>query len=84
MTKRLTPVQQRIITIIGSKQIHQEEWCESPAMMLTWIAEALEHLLLREIELTATKDNVNLDDLIEEIQNQGAAECKAAAMGSTT
>ena len=76
----LTPVQRRIITALGAKQIHGEQFSEKPQLILTWVTEALELLLLREIERAAVEDNIDIGDgLIEMVQSEGAAAMRAAA-----
>ena len=84
--KGMTPVQRRMVTVIGAKQGREEKFCENPTLACTWMAEALEVLLLREIERAAENDNVDINDggLIEAIQREGAAEMAAAAEAEAT
>lgn len=75
----LTPVRLNMVTVIGAKKVHGDAMIDKPVVALTWLAEAVELLLLREIERAAAEDGVDVSDLTNVVQDTGAAEMRAAA-----
>ena len=67
----MTPTQYKIITLLGAKH-HQAK--SNKKLGNWWMAEALELLLMLEIEREAIKDNVNIDGLFEAVVEVGNKE----------
>jgi hypothetical protein len=67
----MTPTQFKIITLLGAKH-HQAK--NNKKLGNWWMAEALELLLMLEIERVAAKDNVDLNGLLEAVIDAGSKE----------
>ena len=77
--KGVTPVQRRIITLVGAKNLWMKGFLDDPVTTLPWIIEALELLLLREVELAASEDGVELsEEFLDETIKAGVVEMEKA------
>lgn len=84
MSGDFTPVQRRIVTLIGAKKLFQQQWKEldePPSPEDNWMMEALELLLMLEIERLAIADGVDdIEPLIEAVQDCGVEVMEEAAV----